>query len=189
MVQKENFDTDIAVGEYGTQFFHFNTVSKKFEYALPLVSGGEYGGDTETFDAKEMDLDYVPQIGGRTTLNKVDLTSNYTKDRYARWNEIIDNKVAQAYIEVYSDNSASVYSGTGGRPTITGGDVRQINVTIAPENLIWVGDINNVTEEEYNELKDMLGIEDVWTSEFKIPFDESSIPNKRIKFFDGTNKE
>lgn len=186
-VQKETFDTNIAVGEYGTQFFHFNAVSKKFEYALPLVSGGEYGGDTETFDAPEMDLDYVAKISGRTSLNEVKLISNYTKDRHARWLEILNNKEAQSYLEVYADGSASAYSGTAGRPTITGGDVRQINVTIAPENLIWIADVNNVDEETFTQLKDMLGLDASWSANYKIPFDETTIPNKRVQFFEGTD--
>ena len=84
---RTSFDTEIAIGEYGTQLFWWNATSQKFEYALPLVSGGEYGGETETFEAPEMDLDYVPKISGRTTLDDITLTSNYTKDRYKRWTD------------------------------------------------------------------------------------------------------
>jgi hypothetical protein len=186
-VDKASFDTDIAIGELGTQFFFYNTTKAKFEYALPLADGGggEYGGDTETFDAPEMDLAYTPKISGRTSLNDIELTSNYTKDRYKRWLEILSNTKSNAYLEVYSDGSASVYSGTAGMPSITRGNPRTINATIAPENLIWVADINAVTEEEYAELKDMLGLEGDYTSGYSIPFDYDSIPNKRVQFFQG----
>lgn len=186
-VDKASFDTDIAIGELGTQFFFYNATNGKYEYALPLADGGggEYGGDTETFDAPEMDLAYTPKISGRTSLNDIELTSNYTKDRYKRWLEILSNTDANAYLEVYSDGSASAYSGTAGMPTITRGNPRTITATIAPENLIWIADINAVTAEEYAELKDMLGLEAEYTDGYAIPFDYESIPNKRVKFFNG----
>ena len=185
---RASFDANIAIGEYGTQLFWWNATSQKFEYALPLVSGGEYGGDTETFEAPEMDLDYVPKISGRTTLDDITLTSNYTKDRYKRWTEIISNTVNNNYIEVFSDGSATLYSGTAGRPTIQGGDVRQIETTIAPTNMIWVYDVNDVSEEEYAEIKDMLGLEGEYSATYKIPFDTTTLPNKREQFFKGATE-
>lgn len=185
---RASFDANIAIGEYGTQLFWWNATSQKFEYALPLVSGGEYGGDTETFEAPEMDLDYVPKISGRTTLDDITLTSNYTKDRYKRWTEIISNTVNNNYIEVFSDGSATLYSGTAGRPTIQGGDVRQIETTIAPTNMIWVYDINDVSEEEYAEIKDMLGLDGEYSATYKIPFDTTTLPNKREQFFKGATE-
>ena len=185
---RASFDANIAIGEYGTQLFWWNATSQKFEYALPLVSGGEYGGDTETFEAPEMDLDYVPKISGRTTLDDITLTSNYTKDRYKRWTEIISNTVNNNYIEVFSDGSATLYSGTAGRPTIQGGDVRQIETTIAPTNMIWVYDINDVSEEEYAEIKDMLGLDGEYSATYKIPFDTTTLPNTREQFFKGATE-
>ena len=165
--QKASFDNNPAIGEYGTQFFWYNTSTKKFEYALPLVSGGEYGGDTESFEAPEMDLDYVPKISGRTSLNDITLTSNYTSEKYSRWASILSSTTKNTYIEVYSDGSASMYSGTAGRPTIQGGDVRQIEVSISPSNMVWVSDVNKVTAEEYAEVKDMLGLLEEFSSERK----------------------
>lgn len=188
-VNKESFDTTIAIGELGTQFFHFNGTSKKYEYALPLIDGGggEYGGDTETSEAPEMDLSYTPKISGRTTLNDIELTSNYTADRYKKWLEIVSNVDIHNYLELFSDGSAVSYSGTGGMPTITRGTPRTITETIAPQNVIWIDDVNNVDQETYNELKDMLGLTDTWSSNYKLPFDEDTIPNKRLEFFKGTN--
>lgn len=183
---RTSFDTEIAIGEYGTQLFWWNATSQKFEYALPLVSGGEYGGETETFEAPEMDLDYVPKISGRTTLDDITLTSNYTKDRYKRWTQILSNTDIQAYIEVFSDGSGSMYSGTSGRPTIQGGDVRQIEVTIAPTNMIWVEDVNSVSEDEYAQIKAMLSLSAEYSSSYKLPFDETTLPDKREQFFKGT---
>lgn len=142
---ENSFDTKIAIGEYGTQFFWWNKDAMKFEYALPLVSGGEYGGETETFEVSELDLDYVAKLAARLDLSDVSLTSNYTADRYIRWLQILSNTETNVYMEVFSDNSATVIAGTSGRPTIQGGDVRQISVTIAPSNMIWVDDILKVT--------------------------------------------
>ena len=81
-----------------------------------------------------------------------------------------------------------MYAGTAGRPTIQGGDVRQIEVTIAPTNMIWVYDINNVSEDEFAQIKGMLGFGDdvTWSSGYKIPFNYDSIPEKRVQFFEGT---
>ena len=203
-VDKSTFDTTIAIGEYGTQLFWFNPDDEKetFEYALPLVSGGEYGGDTETFEAPELDLDYVAKLSGRTTLNDITLTSNYTKDRYARWLEINNNINKQVYMEVFTDSSAVVYAGTSGRPTIQGGDVRQIEVTIAPMNMIWIDDITNVTDadtiEQLNDLLDDVvnkfndittGLTTPIASGSALPIDEDSVPSKREWAYDAVHGE
>lgn len=195
---ENSFDTKIAVGEYGTQLFWWNKQASKFEYALPLVSGGEYGGDTETFEAPELDLDYVAKLSGRTTLEDITLTSNYTKDRYIRWLQILSNIELNAYMEVYSDGSATVFAGTSGRPTIQGGDVRQIEVTVAPENMIWVDDIKNVTNPtddedtiaQLNGLFNALKPNGVTFTDLvsgdALPIDYSTIPSKRDWAYQGT---
>lgn len=198
---EKSFDTTIAIGEYGTQFFYFNpnqgdNATPKFEYALPLVSGGEYGGDTETTDTPELDLDFVPKISGRTTLNDVELTSNYTKARYRRWLQVLDQLHEQVYLEVFSDGSGVVFSGTAGKPTITGGDPRTITATIAPTNMVWISDVTSLEEttEGVNTLeilKDMLdevvnrendittGMTPVLTAGNPLPFDSDTIPALR----------
>lgn len=195
---EKSFDTTIAIGEYGTQLFWFNPASgsEKFEYALPLVSGGEYGGDKETVETPELDLDYVAKISGRTTLNDITLTSNYTKARYTRWLQILNNLDNQVYMEVFSDGSAVVYAGTSGKPTIQGGEVRQIETTIAPSNMVWVNDIKNVTEavagdKTIEQLNDILndvvnrannittGMTTKIVSGGEIPMDYSTVPAKR----------
>lgn len=197
----EAFDTTIAVGEYGTQLFWFNPDedSEKFEYALPLVSGGEYGGDTETIETPELDLDYVAKISTKTTLNDITLTSNYTKDRYKRWLDILNNLKNQVYMEVFSDGSAVVYSGTSGRPTIQGGDVRQIEVTVAPSNMIWVDDITKIADIDdcIDQLNDMLdavvnefndittGLTTEITENGALPIDYDTIPSKRLWAYQG----
>lgn len=187
---RDSFDAKIAIGEYGTQFFWWNGTSQKFEYALPLVSGGEYGGDTETFEAPEMDLDYVPKLSGRTSLNDITLTSHYTKDRYKRWVQILSNVNIQAYLEVYSDGSASLYSGTAGRPTIQGGDVRKIESTIAPINMVWISDINSIGEDEVSEVNTLLKSVTpsgtsytTLTASSPLPFDKDTLPEKRKEFY------
>lgn len=200
-VDKSKFDTTIALGEYGTQLFWFNPKSSdnsqtkpEFEYALPLVSGGEYGGDTETFEAPELDLDYVAKISGRTSLNDISLTSNYTKERYQRWVEILNNTKLQAYLEVFTDGSAVLYAGTSGRPTIQGGDVRQISVTIAPQNMVWVDDINSLGSgyvAEVNELIKSVLPSDVsftdLTAGQSLPFNATTVPTKREWAYDNTH--
>lgn len=195
----KSFDTNIAVGEYGTQLFWFNKTSQLFEYALPLVSGGEYGGDTETIEAPELDLDYVPKISGRTTLNDVTLTSNYTKDRYRRWLQITSSTDNNVYLEVFSDGSAAMIAGTSGRPTIQGGDVRQIETTVAPSNMIWIEEVTKVTDVEdentvsaVNDLLDTIIGGDGLTSKLisgnSLPFDTATLPTKRLQFFQGDDE-
>lgn len=200
-VDKSKFDTTIALGEYGTQLFWFNPKSSdnsqtkpEFEYALPLVSGGEYGGDTETFDAPELDLDYVAKISGRTSLNDISLTSNYTKERYQRWVEILNNTKLQAYLEVFTDGSAVLYAGTAGRPTIQGGDVRQISVTVAPQNMVWVDNINSLGSDYVAEVNDLIKSvlpSDVTftdlTAQQPLPFNTTTVPTKREWAYSNTH--
>lgn len=185
---RTSFDEKIAIGEYGTQLFWWNADDQKFEYALPLVSGGEYGGDTETFEAPELDLDYVPKISGRTTLEDITLTTNYTKVRYSRWLQILSNSSDSPakYMEVFDDGSASIYAGTSGRPTIQGGDVRQIEVTIAPMNLIWVADINSLTASEAEDVNTVLDPTTDLATGDAIPVNSDTIPSFRTDFFRGT---
>ena len=93
-------------------------------------------------------------------------------------------------MEVYADNSATLYSGTSGRPTIQGGDVRQIEVTIAPMNMVWVENINSISDtdnadgvSELDEVNNILGTS--LTADSALPIDKSTIPTKRLQFFDG----
>lgn len=184
---KEGFDTKVAIGDYGTQLFHFNTETSEFEYALPLVSGGEYGGETETFEAPEMDRDIVAKIAGRVTLSDVTYTSNYTKDRYKRWTQILSSDIEKPsiFMEVFSDGSAAVTAGTSGRPTIQGGDVRQIEVTVAPSNMIWVDEITNIGEQDtVDALNALLGTSLLLNGE--LPINAKSVPTQRKWAYQGT---
>jgi hypothetical protein len=49
----ESFNKKIATGMLGTQLFVWDKTSKKLVYAVPITDdgGGEYGGDTESFEA------------------------------------------------------------------------------------------------------------------------------------------
>ena len=187
---KDKLNAIVAIGELGTQFFWFNKTSKQFEYALPLVSGGEYGGDTETFEAPEMDDDTVAKISGRTTLSDLTYTSNYTAARYERWTQILDNSTPQVYCEVFSDGSAVISNGTSGMPTIQGGDVRQIEVTVAPQGVVWVDNILAVTDyakiAEINAMFNAQGAEGTVLTKgedatgVELPFDLTTLPSNRI---------
>jgi hypothetical protein len=117
----------------------------KFEYATPITAGAEFGGDTESFEASETDLDYVPKIGGRSTLNDIAYTLNYTSEKYQRVLDISDNTEENIYMEVMSDGSAFVFAGTSGMPTVTAGDVRQITWTIVPSVVVFVDAIDNMS--------------------------------------------
>jgi len=155
-----------------------------FEYAVPVTAGGEFGGDTESFDAPETDLDYVPKIAGRTSLNDIAYTSNYTKEKYARIVEITGNNTLQSYMEVLSDGSAVVFRGTSGRPTITAGDVRQINWTVVPQFMLWIEDIYDLTDTEIEKLDEAMYTTGA-TSEIKI--DVETIPTERPEYYAKAN--
>lgn len=180
------FNAQIATGDLGTQLFWLNRASgsKKLEYALPVQAGADFGGDTETFDAVESDLDYVPKITGRATLDDVTYTSNFTKERYARWQSITDEKNPQTYVEVLSNGSAMVISATAGNPRIMSGDVRTIQATLAPQAEVFVADISKLTEIEVAKLqpyfKDDAGQNITLTKDTALPFDFGSIPTGRL---------
>ena len=70
--------------------YTWTAYTRKFEYALPVVNGAEFGGDTESFDAPESDLPYVPKVSGRSSINDVTYTSKLTPARYSRWKEIVN---------------------------------------------------------------------------------------------------
>lgn len=139
----------IAAGDIGTQLFVFNkgasSALSSFGYALPITAGAEFGGDTESFEAPETDLDFVPKIGGRSTLNDISYTVNYTSEKYERIRAISDNTDVNVYMEVLSDGGAMIFAGTSGMPTLTAGDVRQITWTIIPSIVIFISDVANLS--------------------------------------------
>lgn len=153
--------TNIAIGDIGTQFFWFNkdntnqATTGAFEYALPVTAGAEFGGDRESFEAPETDLDYIPKIGGRSSLNDIEYTVNYTKEKYARIIEITNQTVGQVYMEVFQDGSCAIFKGTSSIPTITSGDVRQLTLGITPDYLLVIQDIYKLTESEKTKLKSL----------------------------------
>lgn len=155
---------------------YYNAPTNKFEYAVPVTAGAEFGGDTESFEAPETDLDYIPKIGGRTTINDISYTINYYSDKYQRLLDISNNTEMNIYMEVLSDGSGAIFQGTSGMPTITAGDVRQINWTIVASALVVVSDIFNLTAKDI----DRLGVisETVYTGT-KINIDASTIPTAR----------
>lgn len=182
-----NYSNPVAIGDIGTQLFHFDSEAQSpiFKYAVPITAGAEFGGDTESFDAPETDLDYVPKIAGRTSLNDVSYTVNYTKEKYARVVEISSNTKLQAYMEVFSDGSAVLVKGTSGRPTITAGDVRQITWTIVPQFMLWIQDIYNLTEDEVSKLDTGMYTTEQDTS--KINIDLTTIPTERPEYYAKAN--
>ena len=172
------FNKKIAVGMLGTQLFVWNKTSKKLVYAVPITDdgGGEYGGDTESFEAPEADLARTPKIAGRQTLDDVTYISNYTADRYKRWREILHPTEPNTFVEVYEDLSAHIVRGSG-QFTARQGDPRTIEATVVPEGMGWVEDVTAITESEYADIKDMF---ENAASAADITFDLTSIPANRV---------
>ena len=177
----------VAIGDIGTQVFWWNPKHSgtgtesdpykgSFEYAVPVTAGAEFGGDTESFDAPETDLDYIPKIGGRTSINDISYTINYTADKYQRLLDISNNTDMNIYMEVFSDGSSAIYQGTSGMPTITAGDVRQINWTVIASALVVVSNIFNLTTKDIERLG--LIDADVYTGK-AINIDATTIPTAR----------
>lgn len=161
---------------------------RKFEYALPVVNGAEFGGDTESFDAPESDLPYVPKVSGRSSINDVTYTSNLTPARYSRWKEIVDTTIDNTYLEVFADGSAMMVMGTGGVPRIMSGDVRTIEQTIIPKKEEFIADVFNLTAEDVTNISTMLKDKDgeltTVTAGNALPFDDNTIPSGRISIVD-----
>lgn len=180
---EDAFNAQIATGDLGTQLFWLNREESVLEYALPVQAGADFGGDTETFDAVESDLDYIPKITGRASLDDVTYTSNFTKERYARWQSITDEKNPQTYVEVLSNGSAMVISATAGNPRLMSGDVRTIQATLAPQAEVFIANIASLTKDEISKIqpyfKDSDGTNITLTENTALPFDLTSIPTGR----------
>lgn len=173
--------TKVAIGDIGTQLFWYNKSTSKFEYALPITAGAEFGGDTESFEAPETDLDYIPKVSGRKSINDIEYTINFTKVKYARAEAIISNTEVQTYMEVLSDGSAMVFQGTSSMPSLTAGDVRQITLTIIPSYIKFIQDIFNLTKAESDALNGLsLGL--TFADGGEIAIDSTTIPTVRQDF-------
>lgn len=164
---------------------------KAFEYAVPVTAGAEFGGDTESFDAPETDLDYTPRVAGRPSLSDISYTSNYTAEKYRRIQEISSNIEESIYMEVLQDASAMIFKGTSGFPTLTSGDVRQINWTVIPSFVKLIADIRELDDEDIaildalNNGESAVGIfynEKTGDTPAHIRIDIDSIPTIRQKY-------
>ena len=175
---KESFNKKIAIGMLGTQLFVWDKIKKQLVYAVPITDdgGGEYGGDTESFEAPEADLARTPKIAGRQTLDDVTYISNYTADRYKRWKEILHPTEPNTFVEVYEDLSAHIVMGSG-QFTARQGDPRTIEATVIPEGMGWVEDVTTITSAEYTEIASMFPGA---SSASDIAFDLTSIPANRV---------
>ena len=151
-----------------------------FEYAIPVTAGAEFGGDRESFEAPETDLDYVPKIGGRNSLNDIEYTVNYTKEKYARIAEITNNTVGQVYMEVFQDGSCAIFKGTSGIPTITSGDVRQLTLGITPDFLVVIQDIYKLSSPDETSKLDSL------SSDLKALYATDADKYESLSLYNGT---
>jgi hypothetical protein len=145
--------TKVAVGDIGTQLFVFNKTKKVFEYAIPMTAGAEFGGDTESFDAPETDLNFTPKVAGRPSLSDISYTINYTNEKYRRIQDISSNIEENIYMEVLQDGGAMIFKGTSGFPTLTSGDVRQINWAVIPSFVEFIYDIGDLQDKDTEVLK------------------------------------
>lgn len=186
----------VAIGDIGTQLFHFDKTDGKFKYAIPVIAGAEFGGDTESFEAPETDLDYIPKVMGRKSLNDISYTINYTKEKYQAVRDIINGTIEHTYMEVFSDDSAMIFRGTANVPTITAGDVRQMTVTIIPSYMHWVSDIRNLDDIDKLDLSSDLFTDtktetpeggNPVTTPAHINIDFTSIPSGRTGYADTAN--
>ena len=189
MADKYEQYAKVAVGDIGTQLFWFNTSTGKFEYGLPVTAGAEFGGDTESFEAPETDSDVVAKLVGRTSPNDVQYVANYTAVKYERILSISDNINIHTYMEVLSDGSAMIFDGTSGTPTITAGDVRQINWTIAPNAMAFVSNIYDLTENDIKRLSKLVNpvFTKPETGKSYINIDAASIPLARQQYYTSNN--
>lgn len=180
--------TTIAISDIGTQLFHFNTTSLKFEYAMPITAGGDFSGDQESFEVPETDLPYIPKIGGRRSLNDIEYTANYTAEKYKRATEITSATESQTYMEVLNDGSAMIFNGTCAMPGIVAGDTRQISLTIIPESETWVDNIYDINSDILSTLDSNWYDTDSSTSKKYIKIDTTTIPSARQDYFAVENR-
>lgn len=173
--------TDIAINDIGTQLFIFNKETNKFEYCVPVTAPATFGGDTESTDAPETDLPYTPKIAGRTSLNDIEYTSNYTRDKYQRINTFCDNKT-HTYMEVMNDGSAMVFQGASGMPERGNETPIQINFTIIASFMQWIYDIKKLSDHEKAVLE-ALKLDGIVTEDGAIAIDETSIPTQRQLYY------
>lgn len=157
--------------------YTWETYTPKFRYAFPVTAGAEFGGDSESYEANETDLDYTAKVIGRKNLNDVAYTLNYTAEKYNRAKSIISRIEQKPYMEVFSDGSAMIFKATANSPTITGGDIRQMNVNFVPSYEQWISNIYDLTD------ADIANLESDWytTSGTKkvIKIDKLTIPSIR----------
>lgn len=175
--------TDSAISDIGTQLFVLEETI--MNYAFPVQAGGVFGGDTETYDAPETDLDYIPKVTGRTSLNDVEYTINYSKDRYARVEQFATSKDS-IYAEVFKDGSGVVFKGTSGRPTINNDNPKTITHSIAPSFMRWINNVNSLSEDEFDELKSvhasLVNGETFAAGSSKLNLNANSVPTSRAKY-------
>lgn len=176
MADTFNQYTDSAITDIGTQLFVLEGTI--MNYAFPVQAGGVFGGDTESYDAPDTDLNYIPKVSGRTSLNDVEYTINYSTERYARVQTFADSK-DHIYAEIFNDGSGVVFKGTSGRPTINNDNPKTITHAVAPSFMQWVKNINELSKDEQEELK---SVSASLVSGTKLNVNPNSVPVSRAKY-------
>ena len=175
--------TDSAITDIGTQLFVLEGTI--MNYAFPVQAGGVFGGDTESYDAPDTDLNYIPKVSGRTSLNDVEYTINYSNERYARVQTFADSK-DHIYAEIFNDGSGVVFKGTSGRPTINNDNPKTITHSVAPSFMQWVQNINALSEDEATEIKSVNASLVTGAGKdgdpFKLNVNPNSVPATRAKY-------
>ena len=174
-----------ASATYDSSATYYTKTVGRFEYALPVTAGAEFGGDAESFDAPETDLDYTPKIGGRRSDNDISYTINYTSEKYQRILDISDMTETNYYMEVQADGSAFVFGGTSVSPTKTAGDVTQLNWTIVPSVVVWVDDIDGMNAKCEANVTSINA--EMVNSDHQIAVDTDSIPTIRQEYYTSKN--
>lgn len=174
------YNSNFATNEIGTQLFHYNKTDKKMHYIAPMVEGADFSKDMEKIDTPELDLDYVPSISGKSTLPTAEYIINYDINRNNALSKCVMANSKETYVEAWSDGSGMVFTGDGslGYPK---GNPRTISVKINMGFMMWVENLLSLTEVEAKKLKSVFPEADIAALK-PIPFNIESIPEGRISF-------
>ncbi|MEG2540279.1 MAG: hypothetical protein RSB59_00665 [Clostridia bacterium] len=173
-----NFNTNFATNEIGTELFHYDETTKKVHYIAPIVEGADFTRDVEKIDTPELDIDYVPSMSGKATMPTAEYMFNYDVNRYKAVTTCVKANNRGTYIEAWSDGSGMVFTGDGsvGR---TKGNPPQISAKINMGFMLWIENLLSLTAEEVAKLQGVF-TGAVLTALKPLPFDVASIPDGRI---------
>lgn len=147
----------VAHSDLGCQLWHFDTVSSKYKYLVPVRAVPATGSAPSTIEVTEMDSERKQFIFDRDDTSTLEFDYNYTATKYAAVKAVADGKTKEKFLVTYPDKSGVKFEGAGKTwrdAVATGGEIKgKFSVAIVAmddvDDCTSIVDVSSVPADRY----------------------------------------